>query len=302
MRRVLRAGRRLAAVLLSALLAAMLAPLHAAPVVVLDDLGRRIELPRPAQRIAALSPHLVEQLAAIGALDRVVATSEFADYPEGARSIARVSRAGSVDLERLAAARPDLVLVWGGGSSPAMRAAIERLGLPVYVAEARELEHIASSMERLGKLSAAPRASQAAAQFRREIEVLRQRWVDAAPLRVFFQVWDPPLMTVGGRQVITQAIGLCGGQNVFASLDPLAPVVSREAVLATDPQLIVAAEPGGIARAELARGWSAYPQLSAVKRQAFVTLDADRINRAGPRLPAEIARLCEAIERVRRLP
>jgi len=301
MRRVWRAGRELALGLVAGLCAALMAPLHAAPLAVLDDLGRRVELPRPAQRVAALAPHLVEQLAAIGALDRVVATSEFADYPEVARTIPRVSRAGSVDLERLAAARPDLVLVWGGGGSPSLRTAIERLGLPVYVAEARELEHIASSMERLGRLVAAPRAAQAAAQFRRETEALRQRWAESAPVRVFFQVWDSPLMTVGGRQVITQAIGLCGGQNVFASLEPLAPTVSREAVLAADPQLIVAAEPGGVARAELARQWSAYPQLSAVKHQAFLTLDADRINRAGPRLPAEIGRLCEAIERVRRL-
>lgn len=101
--------------------------------------------------------------------------------------------------------------------------------------------------------------------------------------------------------MITQAIGVCGGLNVFASLELLAPTVSREAVLAADPQLIVAAEPGATGRSELKRQWSSFPQLSAVKHEAFLALDADRINRPGPRLPAEIGRLCEAIERVRRL-
>lgn len=268
----------------------------AAPVAVNDDAGRRVELPRPAQRIAALAPNLVEQLAAIGVAERIVATSEFANHPPGAERIPRVSRASGVDLERLAALKPDLVVVWGGGTPAGQIAAIERLGLPVYVAEARDLESIASSMERLGTLSAAPGAAAAAAKFRADVAALRVRYAGAAPVRVFFQVWHAPLMTVGGSQVISQAIALCGGRNVFAQLAPLAPTVSTEAVLAADPQIMLTAEPGGAPRADFAAAWRAYPQLAASRANAFVTLDADRLNRAGPRLPGEISKLCAAIE------
>ncbi len=285
--------------LAAALLAALVPCAAAAPVAATDDSGRRIELPRPAQRIAALSPHLVEQLAAIGVADRIVATSEFADHPPAALKIPRVSRAGNVDLERLAALKPDLVLLWGGGTSPALRAAVERLGLPVYVNEASDLDSIATSMERLGALTAAPQAGAAAAQFRRELQALQRDYGGQAALRVFFQVWPAPLMTVGGSQVISQAISLCGGRNVFAELAALAPTVSTEAVLARDPQLIASAEPGGREAPGFRPPWLAYPQISAVRTRSFVTLDADRLNRAGPRMPAEIGRLCRAIAAAR---
>lgn len=289
--------KRLAALVLAL---ATHAGAQATPVAVVDDAGRRVELARPAQRIAALAPNLVEQLAAIGVAGRIVATSDHANHPAGAERIPRVLRAGSVDLERLAALRPDLVVVWGGGTPPAQRAAIERLGLPVYVAEARDLESIARSMERLGVLTAAPDSASAATRFRSEVDALRARYAGAAPVRVFFQVWHAPLMTVGGAQVISQAIALCGGRNVFDALAPLAPTVSTEAVLAADPQLIATAEPSGTPRADFATAWRAYPQLAATRATAFVTLDADRLNRAGPRLPGEIARLCAAIDGYRR--
>jgi iron complex transport system substrate-binding protein len=271
------------------------------PLSVVDDAGRAVNLPAPARRVVALAPNLVEQLYAIGAGSRVVATSEHADHPAAARALPRVAAAGSIDLERLIAAKPDLVLVWGGGTSQAQQAALARLGLPVYVAEAATLEAVASSMERLGVLTAAPDAAAAAARYRAELAELRARYAGRAPVRVFYQVWPAPLMTLGGRHLLTEAMALCGGRNVFAGIDALAPTVSTEAVLAADPQLIVAAEPGARANGALEH-WQRYAGLSAVRAGALVTLDADRLTRAGPRLPAEIARLCAAIDQRRALP
>lgn len=266
-----------------------------------DDAGRRVVLAAPAQRVAALAPNLVEQFYAIGAGARLVAASEYADYPQAARALPRVAVAGSIDLERLVAAKPDLVVVWGGGTSQAQQAALARLGVPVYVAEASTLDAVASSMERLGVLTAAPDATAAAARYRAELATLRQRHAGAKPVRVFYQAWATPLITLGGRHVISEAIALCGGRNVFAALETLAPTVSTEAVLAADPQLIVAAEPHARATGAL-EAWRRYPQLSAVRSGALVTLDADRLTRAGPRLPQETARLCAAIDAVRALP
>ena len=268
---------------------------------VIDDTGRRVSLPAPAQRVAALAPNLVEQLYAIGAGARLVAASEYADYPEAARALPRVAVAGAIDLERLVAAKPDLVVAWGGGTSPAQLAALASLGVPVYVAEATTLDAVATSMERLGVLTAAPDAAAAAARYRADLAALRQRHAGAKPVRVFYQAWPTPLITLGGRHVISEAIALCGGRNVFAALEGLAPTVSTEAVLAADPQLIVAAEPQARASGAL-EAWRRYPQIAAVRSGSLVTLDADRLTRAGPRLPAEIARLCAAIDRVRALP
>jgi len=264
-----------------------------------DDAGTEIVLAQPAQRVVSLAPHLTEQLFAIGAGGRVVGTTEFADYPQAARTLPRVARAHSVDLERVAAARPDLIVIWGSGFPPATLAALRRLGVPLYVDEPSSLDGIAASMLRLGRLTAAAGAPEAAARFRTAIEELRTRFASRLEVSVFYQVWAEPLMTLGGRHVLSEGLRVCGARNVFERLAPIAPQVSVEAVLAVDPQMIVTAEPGGVDRGAL-QMWKRFPEQRAVAGGHLVTIDADRINRHTPRLAAELAVLCERIDTVRR--
>jgi iron complex transport system substrate-binding protein len=271
---------------------------HARPVAATDDAGNRIELARPAQRIASLAPHLTEQLFAIGAGDRIVGTTDFADYPDEAKRIPRVARAHSVDLERVAALAPDLIAVWGSGFPPAVVEALRRLGAPVFVSEPRSLADIASSLERLGVLTASPGAGAVAAAFRARLDALRARYAARRPVTVFYQVWAQPLMTLSGQHVLNEAIRVCGGRNVFEHLAPIAPHVSVEAVLAADPEVIVAAEAGGRPTGVL-ESWKRFPALRAVRAGRLVTLDADRINRHTPRLLDELAVLCERIDEAR---
>lgn len=270
----------------------------AQPVVATDDSGQRIELVRPAQRIVSLAPHITEQLFAIGAGDRIVATTDFADYPPAAAKLPRVARAHSVDLERVAAAKPDLIVVWGSGFPPAIVESLRRLEVPVYVNEPGSLESIATSLERLGRLTASATAPRVAAEFRARVEALRARYARRAPVRVFYQVWAQPLMTLAGTHVINEALRLCGGRNVFGELAPIAPQVAVEAVVAVDPQLIVTAEPGAKPSAAL-DPWRRFGTIAAVRNDELVTLDADRINRHGPRIVDEIGVLCEHIDAAR---
>lgn len=273
--------------------------LAAAEVRVTDDAGAEIVMAQPARRIVSLAPHLTEQLFAIGAGDRIVATTDFADYPEAARALPRVARAHNVDLERVAAAQPDLIVVWGSGFPPATLAALRRLGAPVFVDEPSSLDGIAASMLRLGRLTAAPGAAPAAADYRAAIDALRSRYAQRREVSVFYQIWAQPLMTLGGRHVLSEALRVCGGRNVFEKLAPIAPQVSVEAVLAADPQMIVTAEPGGADRGSLDL-WRRFPAQRAVAGGHLVTIDADRINRHTPRLADELALLCERIDTVRR--
>lgn len=281
----------------TALLYALVAP-AAATVSAVDDAGATIELQRPAQRIVSLAPHITEQLFAIGAGDRIVGTTEFADYPPQAQRIARVARAHAVDLERVAAARPDLIVVWGSGYPPAVIEALRRLNVPVYVNEPGTLESIATSLERLGALTGAPGAAPAAADFRARIAALRAQYAHRPPVAVFYQIWAQPLMTLGGRHALSDAIRLCGARNVFEHLAQIAPQVSIEAVLAAAPEIIITAEPDARASGAL-DFWRRFPQLPAVRRGALVTLDANKINRHTPRLAHEIAVMCERIDAAR---
>ncbi|HEX5639043.1 MAG TPA: cobalamin-binding protein [Burkholderiaceae bacterium] len=285
------------ALVVAASLALAVMETAAARVTVVDDEGRAVELARPALRIVSLAPHLTEQLFAIGAGDLIVGTTDFADFPAAAAGLPRVARAHSVDLERVSAARPDLILVWGSGFPPATIDAVRRLGVPTFVSEPARLADIATSLERLGTLTARP-ADRAAGEFKAKLAALRERYRGRREVRVFYQVWSDPLMTLGGRHVISEALAVCGGRNVFADLTPIAPRVSTEAVLAVDPEVIITAEPGGKPSAALT-AWKRFERLTAVKRNQLITLDADRMNRHGPRILDETESMCAAIDRAR---
>lgn len=292
-----RTAVRSAVPLLAALLLAGRAACAQADLSVVDDSGATVALARPAQRIVSLAPHLTEQLFAIGAGERIVGTTDHADYPPAARAIPRVARAHSISIEGVAALQPDLIVVWGSGFPASTVEPLRRLGIAVFVSEPRTLADIATSMRRLGVLTGTD-GEAPAARFSARIAALRSAYAAGAPVRVFYQVWAEPLMTLSGQHVISEAIALCGGRNVFADVPGISPVVSAEAVVAADPQLIVTAEPGARPGGAL-DGWKRFGTLSATRLGQFATLDADRINRHGPRLPDEIAVLCAAIAETR---
>jgi len=268
------------------------------PIVVTDDSGHRITLTQPARRIVSMAPHLTEQLFAIGAGQWIVGTTEHADYPPQARQIPRIGRAHHVDLERIAALNPDLILIWGTGFLPSVHQTLKRLNVPVFVSEPKTLDSIAHTMELLGTLTAAPDAAIAAHAFRARLNQLRATYAQRTPLTVFYQIWPQPLMTLSGKHIVSEALHLCGGTNLFEALSTLAPQISEEAVLTADPDVLMSAEPNGIPNGALDR-WRRWPQMRAVKHGALITLTAETINRHSPRILDGIEQMCAALEKVR---
>ncbi len=264
----------------------------------LDDSGRRVELAQAARRIVSLSPGITELLFSVGAGDRLVAASEYSDAPEAARELPRVARAQGVDFEQIARLRPDLIITWGSGYSPATLQGLRRLGAPVYVHEPQTLEAIATSIERFGELTGSMQAPQVAARFRARLAGLRTQYSRRKPVRVFYQAWASPLMTLTGRHPVSEVMQTCGARNVFAELGPLVATVDVESVLAARPELIVASEPGGLDRGAL-DGWKRFAQLPAVAGGHLVTLDADELDRSTLRVLDAAASLCEQVERAR---
>jgi iron complex transport system substrate-binding protein len=288
---------RAAAVAIAAALCLAMRP-DAAAQTVRDDAGNTVLLARPATRIAALSPGITELLFEIGAGERLVAASEFSDYPPEARALPRVARAQAIDLERLASLRPDLVVIWGSGYPQALQEAVRRLGIPIYVHEPRSLEDIATAMERLGRLADAPRAGALAAAFRSRRGALAADFAARSPVAVFYQVWAHPLMTVSGYHVISEVMRLCGARNVFEGLAPLVASVDIEAVIAARPELLVAAESGAVDRGAL-EVWNGYPRIPAVQAHHLATLDADALERSTGRILDAAQALCARVEEVR---
>jgi iron complex transport system substrate-binding protein len=270
-----------------------------AEVVVQDDTGATVRLAQPARRIVSLAPHITETLYAAGVGERLVGAVEYSDYPEAATKLPRIGGYSRLDLEAIAALKPDLAVGWASGNSPAHIEKLRALGIPVYLAQPERIDDVAANLERYGELAGTqPAAGAAAGSFRNRLQELRTRYSTRPKVRTFYQIWKQPLMTVGGAQVISDAIRLCGGENVFADLKPLAPKVTIEAVLAADPEVIVASGMGE-SRPEWLDDWRQWKTMTAVKRDNLFFVQPDIIQRHTPRLVEGAARLCAHLETAR---
>jgi len=266
---------------------------------VTDSTGERVSLLVLARRIVSLSPHLTELLYAIGAGDAVVGVAEYSDYPPAAQKLPVVGGAGKVDTERVLALRPDLIVAWGSGVPVAQIKRLRRLGLVVYVSEPRTLTDIAVELERLGQLVGTEgTAKVAATTFLARLADLRTRYASRSLIQVFYQVWDHPLVTVGSEHLISRVIELCGGRNVFAEGSRLAPIISREAILAINPEVIVGSGVDAHRPSWLDK-WHIWPQLVAVVRNNLFDIPPDLIQRHTPRILEGADLLCTALETAR---
>lgn len=271
----------------------------AAGISVRDDTGATVSLAQPAQRIVTLSPHLAETVFAAGAGGQIVGTVDYSNYPEAARRIPRVGGYSRFDLEAVVALKPDLIIAWEGGNAPAHLQKLRRLGLPVYLSQINRLEDIAGEIERIGALAGTRQSADTAARtFRQRLADLQARYAGRPVVRTFYEVWHQPLKTIGGQQFISSVIRLCGGENVFGTLTATAPDVTVEAVLAANPEAIIASGMGE-ARPEWLDDWQARPGLLAAQRQNLFFIPPDLIQRHTPRLLDGAERLCQHLETAR---
>ena len=270
-----------------------------ASVSAVDDGGNEVSLARPAQRIVSLAPHATEMLFAAGAGAAVVGVVAHSDWPEAARTLPQVGGAASLDLERIAALRPDLVIAWPYTAAPQL-AALRAQKVAVFVSDPRSIAAIADDIDKLGTLAGTRAAATAFAdKLRTRIADLAGRYRGAARVRVFYQVWNEPLYTIGGRHLISEAIGLCGGENVFASLSIPAPSVTVEAVIAAAPDVIVGGDDQG-RRPPWLDDWRRWPSIPAVRQGNLYGAAGDLLHRPGPRFVDGVAALCADLDQARR--
>jgi iron complex transport system substrate-binding protein len=245
----------------------------------------------------SLAPGATEMLFAAGAGEQVIATVEYSDEPPAARRIPRIGDVAAVDLERLVALRPDVVIAWPAGTNPAQRAKIARLHIAIYEQQVVRLAELADSVRRLGALAGTEAiAARAARGIDARLAALKATYGngDAARPSVLLQVWSRPIYTVGGRHLMSDALEICGARNLFADLPEAGPVVDAEAVIARDPDIIVAAAPPGEGAAWLA-SWRRFGSLKAVREQHLVVFEDQAFSRLGPSVIDATEGLCKTI-------
>lgn len=257
---------------------------------VIDDLGNRVELPRPAESVISLAPHLTEMLFSLGAGDQILATVRHSDYPPAAKELPQLGDAFSLSLEAVVSLSPDLILAWSTGGNQQTVARLRDLGFTVYINEARSLEAIASNLERIGALMGkADEGSALAGSFRHGLASLRDQ-THSRNQRVFFQIADAQLYTVNHQHLIGEAMSVCGATNIFGDLPMPVPLVSFESVVAADPEIILVASP----HPDFVSRWqSEWQKLGWAARVRYV--EASLITRPGLRMLEGIKTLCKRL-------
>ncbi|HYU70559.1 MAG TPA: helical backbone metal receptor [Burkholderiales bacterium] len=261
-----------------------------------DDRGVTISLGHPAERIVTLAPHLAEIAFAAGAGAKLAGVSSFSRHPAEAERLPVVASHGRVDIERLIALRPDLVLAWQSGNSPLQVDRLERLGVRVFVTEARALADIPRIVRLVGALAGSAEVAEAhARQFENEVADLHKRYARERRVAVFLEIWHRPLLSVNGRHLISDALRLCGGRNVFAAAKTLTPLVSREQILDARPEAIVT---GGFG-SEALQAWQGLESVPAVRNRRIYAIDPDWLHAQGPHVLQGVRALCGRLELAR---
>lgn len=261
--------------------------------------GTQLVLATPAETIVTLAPNLAELVYAAGAGSKLVGTVEYSNYPPPVKQVPRIGDAFRVDLERIVQLEPDIVIAWQSGNPQTALQKLEQLGLVVWRVEITRPQQIADSVQRIAEAAGTEeRGLPAAARLRWRLAELKRANAGKTPVSYFYQVSPRPLYTVNGSHIISRSLEVCAARNVFSDLAPLAPQINREALIAANPQVMIAPQVKGEPPA--LQAWQDWPNLRAVKNGALVYLPADEISQATPRLLDSLELACKLLDPMRK--
>ncbi len=245
-----------------------------------------------AERVITLAPHLAELVVAAGAGDQLVGVSRFSDFPPQVAVLPAVGDAFNFNYEQMLALQPTLLLAWADGTPASEIARLRTLGLRVETVQVQRLNDVAAALRQVGRLLQTEDVADIAAQsFTDQLDALRVDVDD--PVAVYLQVSMAPLYTLNGNHVASDVIRLCGGRNVFADAPMLAPQISREAVLAEQPDVILYSGEQG------ATPWQTLRSNPQVLDAVLARIPPDWLTRPGPRLVKGAKAVCEVLAGVR---
>lgn len=270
-----------------------------ASIEVIDFSGEVVKLDQPAKKIVALAPHIVENIYSAGAGDHLIGVIEHSDFPEEAKTLDIVGSYTTINHEQILKLNPDLIIAWQSGNSFGSLQKLKDLGFKFYIDQLNSLEDVAKSIRDIGILTGQEAtANPVAESYLEELNRIKHENQEKSPVSVFYQVWNQPLQTINGKHIISSAINLCGGINIFAEELSVAPIVNIESILQKDPTLIVAS---GISntRPDWLDDWLQWETLSAVRNNHLFFIDPDHIQRHTVRILFGIKRFCDHFDIVR---
>lgn len=248
----------------------------------------------PGTRIVTLAPHLAELVFAVGAGAQLVGVSAYTDYPEAAARLPVIGDAFVVDQEQLSLLKPELLLAWESGTPAHAIDELRSHGYRVEAIRTRTLADIATALQRIGALTGRDADALAVATgFEDGLDELSARYAGANTISVFYQVSARPLYTINASHYVSEIIDRCGGANIFADLNELAPIVAVEAVIERNPEVMLASSDAG---EDAFAVWQRWPVLAANRHGNQFWIPANEVGRPTPRLLAAGQAICKALQ------
>ena len=256
------------------------------PLKMKDEVGREVTFLFPPKRIVSLAPNITEILFSLGLDEEIVGVSIHCNFPEKARRRVQVGSYISLDFERITSLQPDLIIATGAGNTREMVDRLKKLGFPTFVIYPKNFNDILQSIGHIGQVVNRDREA------RGIIEGMRKRSQRVIELsrnlprpKVFIQIGDAPMVTVGKGSFADDLIRLTGGENIAGKENEVYPRFGMEEILKRSPEVVVISSmnPKGDYQKVL-QEWTRWNTLPAVKNGRIHLMDSDLIDRPSPRI------------------
>jgi iron complex transport system substrate-binding protein len=262
---------------------------------VTDEAGRRVRLPLKIERIVSLAPNLTEIVYIVGAGDRLVGDTEYCDYPQEAKGVAKIGDTMHPSIERIIALKPHVVLVSTASQLEAFTKQLDEQKIAVYVTNPRSLDEVFHSIETLGDLFGHhDGAAGIVADLRRRTDAVEVATRAVKPIKTFYQVSNEPLYTIGRESYLTDMVRRAGGVSVTADVPTAFPRFSDEAALAARPEAIILPTGGSMGTANSTVA-TALKQSPAALNNRIYKINEDHLQRPGPRLVDGLEEMARAL-------
>jgi iron complex transport system substrate-binding protein len=251
-----------------------------------DGIGRRVDIPENPQRVIAFAPNLTEIVFAVNRGGLLIGATKYGTHPAEAQELPRVGTYVQLDIEKIVSLQPDLCIASKDGNPPQTVERLAEMGIPTYVVDPQNLEGIKETVLSIGGIL---NAEKEAAAIAHDMEIRMARVNDLVSglvnrPKVFFQIDDAPMVSVGSGTFIDELIHLAGGTNIASGSIPY-PRYGWEGLLESQPEVvIITSMAGGQSEEQLRNQWLKWPQIKAVADGRVYVVDANLFDRATPRL------------------